>query len=168
MPRQPCAWGEGGSEVCQSCDITDNRRLGGVCVCVCLCTRCILYQRERERERERMAHIQYTVKHFLNICLPVWGSLCVGVRLYVHIYEREGIHSIQPSIIFYKCLFYPSEAACVCVWDYMYIYIYVREREIQKWHTQYTAMHYVKKKNVLPLWGSMCLCLCVWDFIYIV
>ena len=40
----------------------------------------------------------------------------MGIRLYVHIYERGGMHSIQPSAIFYKCLFYPSEVH-VCVYE---------------------------------------------------
>ena len=53
----------------------------------------------------------------------------MGARLYVHIYEREGMHSIQPSAIFYKRLFYPRRHVCVYEIICIYVYLYVRKRE---------------------------------------
>ena len=121
--------GEGGSEVCQSCD---NRSLGDVCVCVCAWdVYCIS---ERERERERLAHIQYNYSQALFFKCLLYLSEAARV-MYIRLYERDrererkkenGTHTVYSQALFkhlFTCL---RQRVCV---HKVCTYIWERERE---------------------------------------
>ena len=85
----------------------------------------------------------------------------------MYIYMRERACTVYSQASFFINVYFTHLRQHVCVYEIICIYIYVREREIQKWHTQYTAMHYLKKK-MFYLSEAACVCVCVYEILYIV